>query len=733
MNAKAYKLLKRFYSFIGKEIRIDEVDELRHSLFGAYDDLDNFRVVCDKLDNLSWFMMQNELDKVVLRLKDGNLKRAIKLQLKQFESRLRKSSEALTLDDLHGIPFKPKPIEESIAGVSPAEIYKMISDKVIEGLQKSGDWIKSWNSGNKKEGYIIAYNFITKKAYKSMNQVILGAHPLFGFEPLKNPYYLTFKQINKLGGKIKKGAMASKAIYYTVLYKIDTPDHDFGTYEKNKFLEYFRKNGLRKEWEDQKILNYYSLPILKYYNVFNGSDITGIDFDLDNFALPGKLKKAVILKRGELEPLNEIAEGIIKNYPKPAPKITDKRQGRAFYDRSKDSITMPLKGQFKGMNQYYGTLFHELIHSTGSPDRLNREKGKKFGDKNYSFEELIAEIGSSFLSAESGILHDNIKNTQAYLANWNEVLIKEFKEDPKAIFRASSLAEKATEFILQRNSEGVPLYFQKKKQKTKTKPNTIKIPEKTKKSKIDKTKRSVVKKTKTKVDKQGQTSLFGLKGTDSLFVRASEKMPAPANTFKLKGEKGKLLGNLQRFRLAIVLTGDPHAGKSEFAKDLLDGFLDLGMTVGMFDLEQGGRSSKDTEASINRNISKDNQERLFVAGEAPKGIDTIKQYAKSFDVIMIDSFQKLGIPSTRFDELRLEFPETIWVVIFQQNGEGGTRGGVSADYDTPVKAKVHKLDDTFVNNYVEIEKNRGNEVGLCYSPANKKAFRFDSNGKRVLF
>jgi antirestriction protein ArdC len=48
---------------------------------------------------------------------------------------------------------------------------------------------------------------------------------------------------------------------------------------------------------------------------------------------------------------------------------------------------------------YYSTLFHELVHSTGHPSRLDRVFGKLFGDKLYSKEELIAETGAAFLCA----------------------------------------------------------------------------------------------------------------------------------------------------------------------------------------------------------------------------------------------------------------------------------------------------------------------------------------------
>jgi antirestriction protein ArdC len=204
-------------------------------------------------------------------------------------------------------------------------------------------------------------------------------------------------------------------------------------------------------------------------------------------------------------------------------------------------------------------------------------------------------------------------------------------------------------------------------------------------------------------------ALNGIEG----FVRAdkSETIKVPG-TFRLKGDIGKLLLDIQPYKYSIVLTGDPHAGKTEVVMQLANAFAEAGKKVGAFMLEQGGLESKDTKAAIDRNITKENLQHVFITGEASKGITTVKENAKNFDVVIVDSWQKLGIPSTKFDELRHEFPNTIFIVIFQQNGEGGTRGGVSADYDTPVLLKVHKVDETFKNNYVEVKKNRGNSTTL---------------------
>ncbi|MBC7412365.1 MAG: DUF1738 domain-containing protein [Bacteroidia bacterium] len=214
-------------------------------------------------------------------------------------------------------------------------------------------------------------------------------------------------------------------------------------------------------------------------------------------------------------------------------------------------------------------------------------------------------------------------------------------------------------------------------------------------------------------------SLNGIEG----FVRAdkTENVIMPG-TYKLKGEIGKILGDIQPYKYSIVLTGDPHAGKTEVVMQLANAFAEIGKTVGAFMLEQGGMESKDTKGAIDRNIKKENLQNVYITGEASKGIDSVKQYAKTFNVIIIDSWQKLGIPSTKFDSLRHEFPNTIFIVIFQQNGEGGTRGGVSADFDTPVALKVHKVDETFNNNYVEVKKNRGNgnTLSLKYMVKAKK-------------
>lgn len=338
--------------------------------------------------------------------------------------------------------------------VSANDIYQMITDKFISVLEQPLDFTQEWGSHkNTKGGYLVPYNFDSKKQYRGINFMMLASMKLYDPSAplLENPYYLTFKQIEDRKGKVKKGTHGHQVIYFTNLYKITIADKniDFGSYDYEKVKNYAIDHGIDLNFID-------TIPILKYYIVFNGADVEGIDFDLANFKGKGKVAPQKKYVNKDLKPI-PIAEAIIKAYPKPAPKI--KYTGSdAFYNRLGDFIQVPKLQQFKYEQAYYTTLFHELIHSTGAKKRLDRVKGKKFGDKDYSFEELIAEIGASFLSSEAGILHYTFRNSAAYIKSWRKVLLSHMKEDNKFFFRAASQAQKAVDFMLDRDANGIAAY-----------------------------------------------------------------------------------------------------------------------------------------------------------------------------------------------------------------------------------------------------------------------------------
>ena len=119
----------------------------------------------------------------------------------------------------------------------------------------------------------------------------------------------------------------------------------------------------------------------------------------------------------------------------------------AYYSPKFDYISIPKKEQFESIENYYSVLFHELVHSTGSENRLKRKTvtdSTIFGSENYSKEELIAELGSSFLCCYSKIEQKTIDNSASYIAGW----LKALKNDKGLIIYASAQASKAFEYMI---------------------------------------------------------------------------------------------------------------------------------------------------------------------------------------------------------------------------------------------------------------------------------------------
>ena len=123
-------------------------------------------------------------------------------------------------------------------------------------------------------------------------------------------------------------------------------------------------------------------------------------------------------------------------------KYFEEPQGRAFYRPSNHSITMPERETFNTVNDFYGTLLHEIGHSTGK--ELGRDLGGSFGTKSYAFEELVADISSNLMSSDLGIPYDasQHENHLAYLKSWSKAL----KEDKNLIFKAASKAEQSVNY-----------------------------------------------------------------------------------------------------------------------------------------------------------------------------------------------------------------------------------------------------------------------------------------------
>ena len=274
------------------------------------------------------------------------------------------------------------------------DIYQQITNQIISDLEKGSlVWEKPWEGGFGG----MPKNVFSKSFYSGVNTVILWSRQSqLGAE---SSQWLTFRQVQKLNGRIRKGEKATCVIFYK---KITIED---------------------KETEEEK-----TIPVLKTYPVFNLSQCEGLDH----------LKEVPDKKELSFEDTKQ-AEELIKASQA---RITFSYIDRACYKSLKDQILMPKKEQFKTGEGFYSTMFHELSHWTGHSSRLDRKQGNRFGSKEYAFEELIAEISASFICCQLGFKYST--QHSAYVQSWIEVL----KEDKTAIFRASSQAQKASEFIL---------------------------------------------------------------------------------------------------------------------------------------------------------------------------------------------------------------------------------------------------------------------------------------------
>ena len=285
---------------------------------------------------------------------------------------------------------------------NPTDVYTIVTNRIIEHLEKGVvPWRQPWADAG------LPKNLISGKPYRGINVWLLST--------LNYPQncFLSFKQVKELGGTVKKGEKAQEVIFW-------------------KWLEVKNKETKEKE----------KIPVLRYYNVFNISQCEGIPIE--------KIPKQIERNNHPID----TCEKIINEMPK-CPQILNIEQ-KAYYRKSDDYINMPKIETFVNSESYYGTLFHELVHSTGHNDRLNRMeliKNNGFRTKDYAIEELTAEMGASYLKSYAGIPIEHLETNASYIQGWLERL----KNDKKIIVHASSQAQKATDYILNIRNEEIEL------------------------------------------------------------------------------------------------------------------------------------------------------------------------------------------------------------------------------------------------------------------------------------
>lgn len=278
------------------------------------------------------------------------------------------------------------------------KINRMITERMISRISETGElpWKKPWTSAS-----MMPRNLVTGKKYRGVNIFLLH---MLGYA---SPYFLSMKQVNALGGRVRKGEKSCPVVFWKII-------------EPNE----------QEELPEQK-----GYAMLRYYRVFNVEQCDGLPED--------KVPVVEVPKRVHT-PL-ESAEQLVADMP----NTPDIGYGRtlASYSPSMDAVSMPSPEWFSSGEEFYGALFHELAHSTGHDSRVGRKAimtPNGFGSHAYSREELVAEMTSAFLCGYCGILLCTEKNQAAYLKGWLDKL----KSDPAMLIKAGSEAQKAFDYIM---------------------------------------------------------------------------------------------------------------------------------------------------------------------------------------------------------------------------------------------------------------------------------------------
>jgi len=298
--------------------------------------------------------------------------------------------------------------------------YEAITSTIIEALEAGTvPWHKPWNA---PAGNQFPHNAVTGKRYRGLNVFNLWA--IAAKNGYESQAWLSYKQAQSLGGNVKKG-------------------------ERGKFVQFWKFDKVNTgEIDSQGEPIIKKVFIFRMYNVFNVEQC-------ENLKLPKRemLDDSPADDFDALAEAEAIADAYIANG---GPTVSHNGGDRAFYSPAKHSVHLPKQAQFECVEEYYSTKFHELVHSTGHESLLGRFEENSgpshFGSENYSKEELVAEFGNAFLSAEVGITDKTLDNSSAYIQNW----LKALKGDYTLALTAASRAQRAVDLILANRNELLP-------------------------------------------------------------------------------------------------------------------------------------------------------------------------------------------------------------------------------------------------------------------------------------
>lgn len=331
------------------------------------------------------------------------------------------------------------------------DIRREVTDSIITALEQGVlPWRRSWRDDGLATG--LPVNASTGRTYNGGNRLILLAAGMdAGY---KDNRWLTFNQARALGGGVEKGEHGTPIEYWETkpFWKRKDIELEYqgkpvkmGTWPKTNRPKTIAladgrevdtkdvtvlQNGKRHTWRQAEQM--LSMMISKVHIVFNVEQCRDLNVEPVQRLPDPDFGKALNIMRGMQD------DGVSLNHG----------GNHAYYNVGRDAITIPHHTQFDSHEKYVGTLLHELGHATGHPDRNNRPLGNAFGSPDYAKEELIAELTSAFVAAETGVGFDDQEHA-SYIGSWLDTLGK----DKHEVFRAAKAASHAADYLIARGRE----------------------------------------------------------------------------------------------------------------------------------------------------------------------------------------------------------------------------------------------------------------------------------------
>ena len=280
------------------------------------------------------------------------------------------------------------------------------------------------------------------RKYRGVNSVILAMSRIY--HGYNSHVWFTMSKINELNGmvwdeeskKMKRDKWVKK--FYNVRINTKATPVVFWSWKEAK------ENGevVRDKNGNPKVY-----PLLRYYCVYNASQIVGLEDAIDSMEPCAK-----VLDKEEALSAEDLEKELLSHY-KDAPEIVHNAD-KASYIPDFDKVYIPAISSFGTKAEYISTLAHELGHSTGHKSRLNRLVLDKMLDpkkelKERAKEELVAEFTAAFITAHYGLEGKPTDNSAAYIQHW----FKTLEENPGLLYEAIGQAEKAFEKIMGEEDE----------------------------------------------------------------------------------------------------------------------------------------------------------------------------------------------------------------------------------------------------------------------------------------